>query len=91
MRAKDLAKAGREMAKTVIDMPVEDLREILDARAFLFSRATEGSVHPTETRAHRTALANALKGHGGQWNARRVQIDNAITALLECARTFAAG
>ena len=91
VRAKDLAKAGREMAKTVIDMPVEDLRQILDARAFLFSRATEGSVHPTETRAHRTALANALKGHGGQWNARRVQIDNAITALLECARSFAAG
>ena len=60
VRAEDLARAGHDMADTAIDMPVDDLRDILDARAFLTSRVTTGSVHPDETRAHRAALAEAL-------------------------------
>ena len=85
-RAEDLAEAGREMAGTEIEIPVEDLREILDARAFLTSRVTAGSVHPDETRAHRAALAEALDGHRGRWKARRDQAESAIAALLRRAR-----
>ena len=85
-RAEDLAEAGREMAGTEIEIPVENLREILDARAFLTSRVTAGSVHPDETRAHRAALAEALDGHRGRWKARRDQAESAIAALLRRAR-----
>ena len=89
-RAEDLAEAGREMAGTEIEIPVEDLREILDARAFLTSRVTAGSVHPDETRAHRAALAEALDGHRGRWKARRDQAESAIAALLRRARELSA-
>jgi argininosuccinate lyase len=90
VRAEDLAKAGRDMADTVIDMPVDDLRDILDARAFLTSRVTAGSVHPDETRAHRAALAEALDGHRAQWKAGRDQVEGAVATLLQRARELSA-
>ncbi len=90
VRAEDLAKAGRDMADTAIDMPLDDLRDILDARAFLTSRVTAGSVHPDETRAHRAALAEALDGHRAQWKARRDRVESATAALLQRARELSA-
>lgn len=89
VRAEDLAKAGREMAGMDIDMTDADLRECLDAHAFLTSRATEGSVHPAETRAHRAALAKALASHQHQWKARRDHVSGAIATLLDRAHAFA--
>ena len=90
VRAEDLAKAGRDMADTAIGMSVDDLRDILDARAFLTSRVTAGSVHPDETRAHRAALAEALDGHRAQWKARRDQVEGAVATLLQRARELSA-
>jgi argininosuccinate lyase len=86
VRAEDLAKAGRDMAATAIDIPVEELRDILDARAFLTSRATEGSVHPDQTRAHRGATAGDLERQRAQWKARRDRVESAIATLLQRAR-----
>jgi argininosuccinate lyase len=89
VRAEDLAKAGRDMASTVIDIPADELREILDARAFLTSRVTAGSVHPDETRAHCARLAETLDKHSDQWKARRDQVESAIKALRQRARELA--
>lgn len=91
VRAEDLAAAGREMAGVDLDMTVEALRECLDARAFLGSRASEGSVNPVETRAHTEDLAKKLAGHRADWQDRRERADGAIGALLRTARALAAG
>ena len=89
VRAEDLAKAAREMAGVTIDISVKDLRKSLDARAFLTSRATDGSVHPRETRAHQKVLLKALIEHQRDWQNRRRQVDSAIAALLARARDLA--
>jgi argininosuccinate lyase len=91
VRAEDLIAAGREMAAIELDMTVEELRECLDARAFLSSRASEGSVNPAETRTHTEDLANKLAGHRDHWQDRRGQADGAIETLLNTARAVAAG
>ena len=89
VRAADLAKAGREMAATTIDMDDADLRRLLDARAFLDSRATIGSVHPDETRAHRAGLAERLEEHRSWQEARKASTEDAIRALMRRARELA--
>ena len=89
MRAEDLAKAAQEMAGVTINISGKDLRKTLDARAFLTSRATDGSVHPRETRAHQKVLLKALIEHQRDWQNRRRQVDSAIAALLARARDLA--
>ena len=88
-RSDDLAKAGQEMAGADIRIPDAELRDILDARAFLTSRASEGSVHPDQTRAHRAALADALGAHREQWAGRRTRTDEAVAGMLARARDLA--
>ena len=88
VRTEDLAAAGRDMADMDIDIPDAELRDILDARAFLTSRTTEGSVHPDETRAYNTALTKALDGHRAEWGARKDRADDAIAALIARARAL---
>ena len=89
VRTEDLAKAAQEMAGIEIDLSVEDLRNKLDARAFLTSRTTEGSVHPRETQAHQKILSLALIEHEREWKDRRRQSDGAIATLLTRARELA--
>ena len=91
VRAADLAKAGREMAATAIDMDDADLRRLLDARAFLDSRATTGSVHPEETRAHRARLAARLEEHRSWQETRKANVEDAILTLTSRARELARG
>lgn len=88
-RAEDLVKAGEEMVGIEIDMSTEELREALDARAFLSSRRTEGSVDPTETRKHCGALGAALAAHRSHWTSRKESADSAIDSLLQRARELA--
>ena len=89
VRTEDLAKAAQEMAGIEIDLSVEDLRNKLDAHAFLSSRTTEGSVHPRETKAHQKTLSLALIEHESEWQDRRRQSDGAIATLLTRARELA--
>ena len=89
VRAEDLAKAGKEMAGIETDMSTEELRDALDARAFLTSRRTEGSVDPNETRKHCAALGKALASHRSRWTSRKESADRAIDALLQRARELA--
>ena len=91
VRAADLADAGREMAGVAIEMDDAELRGHLDARAFLASRATAGSVHPDETRAHRVELAGKLAEHV-RWQERCGQrTASAVRGLLSRARGLSAG
>ncbi|MBM10222.1 MAG: argininosuccinate lyase [Magnetovibrio sp.] len=89
VRAEDLAKAGREMAEIEIDLSVEDLRAILDAREFLSSRASEGSVNPRETRIHHQRLSAALKKHKDDWGNIHRHTKKAIETLLVRANELA--
>ncbi|MDA7949151.1 MAG: argininosuccinate lyase [Hyphomicrobiaceae bacterium] len=89
VRTEDLVKAGKEMAGIEVDMSSEDLREALDARAFLTSRCTEGSVDPKETRKHCAGLGKALASHRAQWAAQKEHTDRAIDTLLQRARELA--
>ena len=89
VRPEDLTRAGREMAGTPIEIDVAELRRLLDARAFLTSRATAGSVHPSETRAHRARLAGRLEEHRSWQEASKAGADAAIRNLVARAREIA--
>ncbi len=89
VRAEDLAKAGCEMAEIEIDLSVEDLRAILDAREFLSSRRSEGSVNPRETRIHHQHLSAALKKHKDDWENIHRHTKKAIETLLVRANELA--
>ena len=51
------------MAGIKLDMSTLELREALDAHAFLHSRKSIGSVNPSETNAHAESLRESLKKH----------------------------
>ena len=89
VRGEDLARAGQEMAGIAIDMDDADLREVLDARAFLTSRATTGSVHPAQTRAHGAALTARLEEHRSWQECTRATTETAIRDLVHRARELA--
>ena len=89
VRAVDLARAGREMAGIAIDMDDADLRRLLDARAFLDSRATTGSVHPDETRTHRAALAARLQEHRTWHESTKANAESSVHGLIRRARALA--
>ena len=89
VRGEDLARAGQEMAGIAIDMDDADLREVLDARAFLASRATTGSVHPAQTRAHRAGLSARLEEHRSWQEASVARAESAVRGLIRRARELA--
>ena len=89
VRAADLAKAGREMAGVAIDVADADLRGLLDARAFLASRATAGSVHPAQTRAHRSELAARMEEHKRWQEAGADRTESAVRGLIARSRELA--
>ena len=89
VRPEDLARAGREMAGIPIDMNAADLRRLLDARDFLTSRATTGSVHPSETRADRARLAGRIEAHRSWQEASSAEVNAAVRGLIARARDLA--
>ena len=89
VRAADLSRAGREMAGIAIDMDDADLRRLLDAREFLDTRATTGSVRPAETRAHRAALSGRLEEHRSWHETAAAQAESAVRGLIHRARELA--
>ncbi len=89
--ARDLARAGKKMASAAIDMTTAELRDVLDARSFLTSRATQGSVHPDETRAHAKGLGKALAAHRKWMEQAHARTISATSDLLTRARELSAG
>jgi len=91
VEAAALARAGREMAGADIDLSDAELRAALDARHFLETRTSEGSVNPVQVRAHRAALAASFEAHA-KWLAEKTSlVSGAIEHLLGHARALAAG
>jgi argininosuccinate lyase len=90
VEASALARAGREMAGAEIAIDDRELREILDARSFLGSRASEGSVKPEHMRAHHAALSASLEGHAAWHRETSALVSGAIERLVGQARALAA-
>ena len=88
--ANDLFQAGQEMAGIKLDMSTLELREALDAHAFLHSRVSIGSVNPSETNAHAESLRESLKKHRDSCERAKIKVDKSLNDLLHCARSIAA-
>ena len=89
VRGADLARAAREMADIGMNLADDELREALDARSFLASRVSEGSVNPRAVAAHHDALIGSLAGHEKWLAERRSRVDTALATLLARARELA--
>ena len=89
-RADDLHRAAREFGAAHVATTDAELRTILDARAFVDSRATEGSVNPTQVRAHAERMAALLDAHTRWHKTATSKRDAAIAELERLARAIAA-
>jgi argininosuccinate lyase len=84
-----LGKALRDVAGLDVAVTAADVRQLLDARHFVESRVTEGSVHPREVLAH-VGAAEAALAACVRWHAdRTAQIERALASLTERARALA--
>lgn len=90
VEADALVKAGQEMAGIELDMTTEELRDALDPRAFLHSRASLGSVNPGETMAHAQGLRDRLEKSRGWYEDAKTKVDDSLRDLMSCARSIAA-
>jgi argininosuccinate lyase len=83
-------RAAREMAGREIELGTVDLRRILDPRAFVESRVTEGSASPRHTADHTGRLTEATDAHAA-WHARQTEkITTAVAELERAARALSA-
>jgi argininosuccinate lyase len=84
-----LTAALREVAGLDVTVPESELRPLLDARHFVETRVTEGSVNPREVLAHVGRADVALAAHG-QWHAGRgARVRDAVEGLITLARALA--
>jgi argininosuccinate lyase len=67
----------------------DDIREILDARRFVETRVTEGSVNPEAVRWHARQLSAALDEHIAWHEVARGRVATAIAGLVTRARELA--
>lgn len=89
--AAALNAAGREIEGVELGLSDGDLRTLLDARTFLESRTSEGSVSPAQVRRHAAAARGRLAERRAALAERRRQADGAIEALLEAAAAMGTG
>jgi argininosuccinate lyase len=86
-----LTQALREVADLDVAVSAAELRRLLDARHFVETRVTEGSVNPREVLAHVAHAELALAAHAG-WCAERVaHVGRAVEGLVARARGLATG
>jgi len=88
--AEALIKAGQEMAGVDLDMTTAELRDALDARAFIHSRKSTGSVAPSETEEHADQLRATLEKHRSWCSDATGKVDHSLNGLLDRARSLAA-
>jgi argininosuccinate lyase len=86
-----LTEALRGLAGVDVAISATDLRQMLDARHFVESRVTDGSVNPHHVLAHVTEAEAALAAHARQHADRVARVERAVDALQERARALAAG
>jgi argininosuccinate lyase len=86
-----LAQALRDVAGLDVAISATEVHRLLDARHFVETRVTEGSVNPREVLAHVAQTERALTGHA-QWHAdRAAHVGRAVEGLVAQARALAAG
>ncbi|MFO0996022.1 MAG: argininosuccinate lyase [Alphaproteobacteria bacterium] len=87
--ADALAAAARAQGAAGISLSNAELREILNARAFVESRATEGSVNPAQVRSHADQLEGRLGEHAAWLDDQSARIRTALAELERRARALA--
>jgi argininosuccinate lyase len=86
-----LTRALRELGGVEVAMSTADLRQMLDARHFVESRVTEGSVNPRHVLAHIGAAEAVLAEHSRLHAERVAAVERATDLLRERARALAEG
>ena len=89
-RAPDPGARGSS-AGIDVAMSTAELRQTLDARHFVESRVTEGSVNPRHVLAHIGATEAALAEHSRLHEERVAAVERATDLLRERARALAEG
>jgi len=82
--------AARESGRADVSLTSAEVQRALDARNFLLTRASEGSVNPAHVRAHIATVRAATDDHA-RWHADAAgRVSAAIEALTARARELAA-
>jgi argininosuccinate lyase len=85
-----LAAAAREAGHAEVSLTTAEVRQALDAAAFLESRVSEGSVNPRHVRAHIRDLARAVDAHFRSHADTTARVSAALAGLDARARELAA-
>jgi len=86
-----LQRAAREAGRPEVSLASAEVQRALDARNFLLTRASEGSVNPAHVRAHIAQVRRAVGDHA-RWHGEATQrASGAIAALIARARELTAG
>jgi argininosuccinate lyase len=86
-----LQRAAREAGRPEVSLASAEVQRALDARNFLLTRASEGSVNPAHVRAHIAQVGRAVGDHA-RWHGEATQrASGAIAALIARARELTAG
>jgi argininosuccinate lyase len=89
LEARLLREASRELAGPPIELNDEGLRKLLDARNFVETRISEGSVAPDQVRHHAAVLKEKLRSHEALSGRRRDRVSSALVTLVTSAKDLA--
>jgi argininosuccinate lyase len=87
--AESLNEAAKTLGAAGVSLSNAELRHILDARRFVESRATEGSVNPAQVRSHAEQLEARLDEHAAWLDEKSTRIRTAIGELERRAQALA--
>jgi argininosuccinate lyase len=87
--AARLTRVAADMAGADVRLTTAELRQALDARHFVGSRASEGSVHPGHVREHIATLTRGVEEHAGWHREASERATRAIALLFERGRELA--
>ena len=89
VRAGLLRSAARELTAVDVSMTDHDLRALLDARTFIDTRVSEGSVAPREVRAHASTLRERTRLDALHFAELGRTVERAASELTRTARGLA--
>jgi argininosuccinate lyase len=84
-----LSRAAREMGAPEITLTAADLRRLLDARHFVETRISEGSVQPGRVREHLDLVRGLVDRHSDWLGQETRRVRQAIADLEKLARSLA--
>jgi argininosuccinate lyase len=90
LKAELLREAASELSGPMIGLDDDSLRALLDARNFINTRVSEGSVSPSEVRRHAADMTERLNPHRARLADQRTHVASALSALLARAEELAA-